>query len=146
MREVEIFFCSDLVFYDLWIWRIDMKRLSACIARIILRSGVVYLALATQTQAQSLQFSPVVNLKIGQSSVLHGARSSGCGSAPPDWATVKTWLPATSLGTFADAGMRSRYSDSCKADVKVRAVRFTGRTPGTETFRLFGDSITLTVR
>ena len=108
--------------------------------------GAALSACATGANAQAIQFSPVVTLKIGQSSVLHGARASGCGGAAPDWATVKTWLPASELGTFADAGVRSRHSDSCKGEVKARAVRFTARKAGSERMRLFGDSIELTVK
>lgn len=109
-------------------------------------AGLILSGFVAGAHAQTLNFSPTVTLKIGQSGILHGARSSGCGGAAPDWATTRTWLPATELGTFADAGIRSRYSDSCKAEVKVRAVRFTARKAGVERLRLFGDSIELTVR
>ncbi|MGL4497036.1 MAG: hypothetical protein ACRCXM_01280 [Beijerinckiaceae bacterium] len=107
---------------------------------------ILLLAGAGVAQAQTLQFSPQVTLKIGQSAILNGARANQCGAPAPDWATVRTWLPPTDLGTFADAGLQKKFSDSCRGEVAVRAVRFTARKTGSERMRLFGDQLTVSVQ
>lgn len=114
----------------------------------MMRPALIMFAAAAPSLAfsQTLNFSPHVYLKTGQSAVVNGARSPQCGAPAPDWATVQAWLPPTDLGTYADAGVRNKFSDSCRADVKVRAVRFTARKAGTQQFRMFGDQLTISVQ
>jgi hypothetical protein len=85
-----------------------------------------------------------VKLKIGESAIIHGARSK-CGHQPAPWEKILTRLPKLKTGTFSDGGMGSRYSRSCNGLTPARAVKFTATQKGHEEFSLFGDRTTIDV-
>lgn len=96
--------------------------------------------------AGKIVVKPVVELSVGKSVIIHGARSSACGAAPPAWADLKASLPSSSLGTFSDGGIGTRLSKQCNGPTPARAIKFTAKTKGSEKVYLQGDRITITVK
>ncbi len=89
---------------------------------------------------------PLVELSVGKSVVIHGARSNTCGAPPPAWADIKASLPNTSLGAFSDGGVGTRLSKQCNGPTPARAITFTAKSKGTDNISLFGDRISITVK
>lgn len=89
---------------------------------------------------------PLVEVSVGKSVIIHGARSNACGAPPPAWADIKAMLPSSSLGTFSDGGVGTRLSKKCNGPTPARAIKFTAKTKGSEKIYLQGDRITITVK
>jgi len=83
---------------------------------------------------------------VGQSFVVNGVRGSTCGGKPPSFAQIKPNLPRSRKGTFSDGGVGWKFSYSCQQWVRVRAVVFNAKAKGEETFEIYGDETTVTVR
>lgn len=83
-------------------------------------------------------------LKVGQSTVVHGARGR-CGEQPPPWETAFHRLPPLSIGIWSDGGIGYRISNSCGGPTPARAIVFTATAPGEEQFHLYEDPVTIRV-
>lgn len=90
--------------------------------------------------------TPLVELSVGKSVIIHGARSNTCGSPPPAWTDLEASLPSSSLGAFSDGGVGTRLSARCNGPTPARAIKFTAKTKGSEKVYLEGDRITITVK
>lgn len=91
-----------------------------------------------------ISFEGRVHAPVGAQVLVHGDLD-GCGSQPPSWAEITAKLPATSLGVLEDGGLARKVMRRCGMEKVVRAVRYTGRTPGTEELVLFGDYVKIVV-
>ena len=110
-------------------------------------SGFMFVAMLTVSaaaEAQQIPYRRDVNLIIGQSAIIHGARGE-CGRPQPDWDLVFPRLPHSLTGSFSDGGTGTRQSRSCGGPTPARAVRFTAERAGSEQIELFGDTINITV-
>lgn len=83
-------------------------------------------------------------LKVGQSTVIHGARGR-CGEQPPPWETAFHRLPPLSIGIWSDGGVGYRISNSCGGPTPARAIVFTATVAGDEQFYLYEDPVTIRV-
>lgn len=108
----------------------------------LLKSG--YYISAEGIRAIDVEYRKAVSLRIGESSVIHGARSD-CGERAPDWETTQLKLPTLPIGTWSDGGEGKRYSRACGGPTPARGVVFTATRPGLEQFLLYGDSVTIHV-
>ena len=102
--------------------------------------------LATGANAGSIKYQKSVTLNVGQSTTLKGVRNRNCGRRTPSWSSVSAKLPSISLGRFFNGGAGTTYSRSCGGDVPARAVGFKATKPGTQRVRIFGDTISITVK
>ena len=100
-------------------------------------SGAVY--------AQNIPYKKNVELTIGQSTIIHGARGQ-CGLPAPDWDRVASGLPLITTGSLSDGGLGTRRSNRCGGPTPARAIRFTAEKSGSEQIELFGDPINITVQ
>ncbi|WP_346894238.1 hypothetical protein [uncultured Roseibium sp.] len=101
--------------------------------------------------AKDIKYHPNVTLRIGQSIVLKGVRSSNCGTTVPSWSDLSRRLPVSRLGSFSDGGAGTVRSNFCFKRygihyVPARAVRFTAKKRGTEKLKIFLDPVTVTVK
>ncbi len=85
-----------------------------------------------------------VSVKVGESSIIHGARGNECDEAPT-WESAKLLLPELVTGTLTDGGVGTRQSRQCGGRVAARAILFTATRPGTEQISLYGDDIVIRV-
>jgi hypothetical protein len=98
-------------------------------------------------QLSPIEYSRTITLNVGESAIIHAYRAQ-CGSASaPSWDyTVGSgYLTPSSLGTYSDGGVGTRHSRSCGGATPARAIKFTAVTPGSETFEMFGDQVSITV-
>lgn len=130
--------------------------------RLFIRAGVAMLVVAAGVAVAYFHWAPpkiedsygyhgqpisprrVVDLKVGESAIIHGMRGR-CGKEAPDWETARRGLPELLIGTFSDGGVGIRNSRSCSGPTPARAIRFTATKPGKESFELYDDPITITV-
>ena len=89
-------------------------------------------------------YLPFVALEVGQSAIIHGARSRACGAAPT-WERISGALPDLETGQLSDGGIATRYSRNCGERVEVRAILFTATQAGEEHVTLYGDAIEIQV-
>ncbi|MBU1314752.1 MAG: hypothetical protein KJ947_17265 [Alphaproteobacteria bacterium] len=108
----------------------------------LLHSG--YYISAEGIRAIDVEYRRSVSLRVGESSVIHGARSD-CGERAPNWEITQSRLPALPIGTWSDGGEGKRYSRACGGPTPARGVVFTATQPGLEQFLLYGDSVTIHV-
>lgn len=101
---------------------------------------------ATPAAAAEFAYNRDVSLKVGQSIVLKGVRAGDCGEVAPSWQDLSAALPKPRLGSLSDGGTGVVDSRACKGRVAARGVRFTARKPGSESFVVFDDKITVTVK
>lgn len=94
---------------------------------------------------QRVYWREVVELKVGQSMVVHGKRGRPCGAQPPPWPDVLKYLPELSIGVWSDGGVGFRISRACGGATPARAVVVTATRPGTEKFTLYEDPVTIHV-
>lgn len=106
--------------------------------------ATVALASSGIALAGNIPYQSAVSLHVGESTIVHGARGK-CGKDAPDWEHAKERLPESELGTFSDGGVGTRGSRKCNGDTPARAVRFTASKAGTETLKLYGDKVKITV-
>ena len=85
-----------------------------------------------------------VTMKVGEGTIIHGARGKECGEAP-SWEMARKHLPELATGTLNDGGPGTRYSRQCGGRVPARAILFTAKEAGTEQFKLYGDDIVVHV-
>ena len=108
----------------------------------LLNSG--YYLSARGVWAVDVEYRKSVSLRVGESSVVHGARSD-CGERAPDWQSTQSKLPVLPIGVWSDGGEGKRYSRACGGPTPARGVVFTATNPGLEQFLLYGDSVTIHV-
>lgn len=96
--------------------------------------------------AKDIGYRKYVTLKVGQSAVLKGVRSGCEEKVAPTWNRIRSRLPKSRTGAFSDGGAGTVRSKSCKGRVPARAVRFTAKTPGTETLVIYNDGVRVTVK
>lgn len=101
--------------------------------------------LMSQVYAKEIPYRAKVNIGVGQSITIHGARGN-CGEAPPNWSRVKAQLPKISVASYADGGVGTRVSNKCGGPTPARAIIVIGKKAGTESIVLYGDPITITVK
>jgi hypothetical protein len=106
--------------------------------------GVAAIGQAEKLGVGRIRHQFYVKLKIGESAIIHGARSR-CGEQPAPFEKILSGLPKLRTGIFSDGGMGSRYSRSCNGITPARAVKFTATQKGHEEFSLFGDRTTIDV-
>ena len=94
-----------------------------------------------------LPYRESIDMKVGESAVLHHAAASCDAKEPPSWEAVEEafLFDPEGLGVFSDAGARWSYIEGCDEPVHARGVRFTALRPGDETLLLFGDPVAVTV-
>ena len=85
-----------------------------------------------------------VRLPLGTSRLIHGEHGQ-CGGPAPSWDEIRTRIPATDLGRFADGGLARKMVNECGEEVAVRAVMFTAARPGIEETVLLGDYMRIEV-
>jgi hypothetical protein len=102
--------------------------------------------MAVPAAAQNIPTNPNVSLRVGQSTIVHGARGRACGATAPSWAETAATLPSSQIGTFSDAGIGTRGSRSCGGNVPARAIRFKATKKGSEVVTIQGDPISITVQ
>jgi len=112
--------------------------------RILTGFAVILYALAAPTFAlsETIAYKERVNVGVGESVVVHGARGD-CGQAP-EKSSIR--LPALETGTLSLGKAGTRDSNSCGGPTPAIEVIFTATTPGRESFELFGDTITVRVK
>ncbi|MCD7059099.1 hypothetical protein [Pelagibacterium xiamenense] len=108
----------------------------------LLSSG--YYISASGVRAIDVEYRRSISLRVGESSVVHGARSN-CGERAPDWETTLSRLPVLDIGTWSDGGEGRRYSRACGGPTPARGVVFTATRPGLVEFTLYGDPVTIHV-
>jgi len=84
------------------------------------------------------------SLKVGTQIVVHGYRGE-CGQSPSFSKQTNYSLPTLKLGTLIIGNLGIRASQKCNGNTPAREVIFKAEHPGTETFSIFGDKITITV-
>lgn len=94
-----------------------------------------------------IPFVKAVDMQVGDVRIIHGKRGF-CGKPPPSRARVQKRLPAGLKTGRLEAGalVGERYSVKCRGRTPARAVLFHATAAGKETFRLYGDRISVTVR
>lgn len=117
----------------------------------LLISAAFLLTPATSSLAKDIPYHRSVTLKVGQTIVLKGVRSSNCGTEAPSWQTISKKLPASKLGSYSDGGAGTVKSNHCFNTygihyVPARGVRFTAKTRGTEKLKIFLDPVSITVK
>jgi len=95
---------------------------------------------------KQISYRQIADLNVGDSIVLHGARSMVCSQQPPEWPEVLKFLPVLSTGVWSDGGVGFRVSRSCGGATPARAVVFTATRSGMDKFMLYEDPITVTVK
>lgn len=108
----------------------------------LLNSG--YYISASGIRAIDVEYRRSVSLRVGESSVIHGARSD-CGERAPDWEAAVRLLPELDIGAWSDGGEGKRYSRACGGPTPARGVVFTATQPGLAQFLLYGDPVTIHV-
>jgi hypothetical protein len=114
--------------------------------RIVFLIGLAVGSVAGHAHAQNIPTNRNVALKVGQSTIIHGARGNACGAPAPSWAEVAPTLPASSIGTVSDGGVGTRGSRSCGGNVPARAIRYKAIKKGAEVVTIQGDPISITVQ
>lgn len=85
-----------------------------------------------------------VSIRVGESTIIHGARGNDCGPAPT-WEEATPLLPTLVTGRLSDGGVGTRYSRQCGGRTPARAVLFTATSEGAEQINLYGDDIVIRV-
>lgn len=85
-----------------------------------------------------------IQMRVGERSIVHIVHPTVC-LRPPSWQSTVVGLPNTSLGRFSDGGVTRRSSLHCGAVIPVRSVAFTALRPGTDTWIIAGQEVTVTV-
>jgi hypothetical protein len=93
----------------------------------------------------SIAHLPSVHLRVGETAVLHAARSRQCGAEPQPWMIVKHQLPVLAIGEWHDGGIVMRKSMVCGTPVPARALRFKATSPGDADIVLEGDKIAIKI-
>ena len=104
------------------------------------------LFLATPTFADSnnkIPFHKTVELKVGQSMVVHGYRGE-CGKRPANVDPNRT--RDTKLGTLSNGKWGVTKSRSCGGWTPAVEIIFTARKKGRETIKVAGDAIKVRVK
>lgn len=102
-----------------------------------------FFILPSNTMANEITLKKKVNIRIGQSIVVKGVRPNGCDNPTPP---TSLRLPKTSLGTFSTGKTGVTRSRRCGGKVPAREVVFTAKQKGKETFEIYLDKITITVK
>lgn len=103
-----------------------------------------YYVSAAGIHAADVEYRKSVSLRIGESTVVHGARSA-CGEQAPEWKVVREKLPGIEIGTWSDGGEGRRYSRACGGPTPARGVVFTATAAGMEEITLYGDPVAIHV-
>lgn len=127
-----------------WVSGVTMLMVLAVLGAgvYLLNSG--YYISAQGIRAIDVEYRKAVSLRVGESSVIHGARSD-CGERAPNWEVTQSKLPPLPIGTWSDGGEGKRYSRACGGPTPARGVVFTATQSGLEQFLLYGDSVTINV-
>lgn len=102
-----------------------------------------FFVLTSNTMANEITLKKKVTIRIGQSIVVKGVRPNGCDNPTPP---TSLKLPKTSLGTFSTGKTGITKSRRCGRKVPAREVVFTAKQKGKETFEIYLDKITITVK
>ena len=137
--------------------RISKLQRSVVVAGVILIGvlGAAAFSLSPEEPAESpnpvaasealvADYLPYVSLEVGETAIIHGARSRAC-SVAPRWEHIRDALPELATGMLSDGGVATRYSRRCNERVEVRAILFTATHVGTEQITLYGDAIEIHV-
>lgn len=86
-----------------------------------------------------------VRLRVGESAIVAAARAD-CGKDNiPSWKRVSGELPRSSTGRFADGGTGTVRSGKCGGDTPARGILFRADQSGSETLKVYGERIKITV-
>jgi len=85
-----------------------------------------------------------VSLKVGEKVVIHGYRGE-CGMMPSETERAEFKLPKLETGTLLAGKLGVRISRQCNGATPAREVVFRAEHPGTETFIIFEDDVTVRV-
>jgi hypothetical protein len=113
--------------------------------RFILAAATMLCLLSNNAYAGDIPYNPKVTLKIGQSIILKGVRSS-CGKPADGWSNIAKKLPKSKTGEFSNGGTGTVVSDRCGGPTPGRAVKFTATAKGKERLRIYDDSFSVTVQ
>ena len=96
--------------------------------------------------SESEYISPVkdISLDIGESAIVHGAMEQ-CGLRSRSWSDISHLLPHPEIGFFSSGGNEVMKSRRCGGPAPVLAVQFTATKAGSESLKIFGDTINIVV-
>ena len=86
----------------------------------------------------TVSYNARVVLAVGASKLVHGAFND-CDTPPPSWEMIRAGIPSSGIGIFEDAGPARQLKGICRAEVFVRAIRFTALRAGVEEMNLLGS-------
>jgi hypothetical protein len=129
-----------------WTQLLGVRAIASAIFCVACMLAVPFylLGAASGNLSADVEYRRAISLRLGETSVVHGARSA-CGDAAPSWDHVRSKLPDIEIGIWSDGGEGKRYSRACGGPTPARGVRFTATASGLKEIKLYGDPVSIHV-
>jgi hypothetical protein len=106
-------------------------------------AAALFATLASPALAQNIPYNANPTVRVGQTVILKGVRGE-CGQQPLPFNRL-TQLPRPNHGRLSAGRVGTIVSNSCGGPTPALEIRYTGTSPGTESFTVYNDRFTITV-